>query len=424
MKVILNSISRSLCQFTRWICVGKTKAFLFLVLLFLALAGCEENQIQKVEVLDHDPYRDWELGIAVDGRYRKVLERELTLLPPGRTYELQATPRLRDGQSASTLFKVEDDESKIFIFENSRNLNLAEKFFESDRAGILNPINVSFKAPSQGGGYIAALEIEQTVSQYNLSQSRGNDRPEKTVQVQLQKTAHVLLPTISAEHFTKDGFVSGYEVGVYPQPKKSDKPFVRQNPQYYQVPDFFYRVDRESAGMKISEHFQLGQFDLDFEFLPGEFPQYIALDDRLIRKLELLIDRMNADGYEIETFNILAGFRSPKFNLGYKQEDEDFSLSETYSQHMYGRAVDLIVDRDGDGRMDDLDGNGRVTIDDARVILAYVDQIDKEALEGLNDLIGGAGVYYRHDIPDRQVQTPYIHIDVRGFVNAAGRPMR
>ena len=35
-------------------------------------------------------------------------------------------------------------------------------------------------------------------------------------------------------------------------------------------------------------------------------------------------------------------------------------------------AVDLIIDEMGDGKMDDLNGDGIITIDDARAILKYV----------------------------------------------------
>ena len=58
-------------------------------------------------------------------------------------------------------------------------------------------------------------------------------------------------------------------------------------------------------------------------------------------------------------------------------------------------------------------------------VLESVERIAPTELMGrVRDLLGGAGVYHRHDIPDREIQTPYIHIDTRGFADAAGKPVR
>ena len=72
---------------------------------------------------------------------------------------------------------------------------------------------------------------------------------------------------------------------------------------------------------------------------------------------------------------------------------------------MYGDAADVFVDNDGDGRMDDLNGDGRVDTRDAAVILAAVERIERAYPE----LAGGVGVYRA-----TSAHGPFAHVDVRG----------
>ena len=39
-------------------------------------------------------------------------------------------------------------------------------------------------------------------------------------------------------------------------------------------------------------------------------------------------------------------------------------------------------------------------------------------------LYGGAGIYDHHDFWDRPTKTPYVHMDVRGFLNENGTLIR
>jgi hypothetical protein len=73
---------------------------------------------------------------------------------------------------------------------------------------------------------------------------------------------------------------------------------------------------------------------------------------------------------------------------------------------MFGDAADVFVDNDGDGRMDDLNHDGRVDHRDARVILDAAERV-----EGLHpELRGGVGVYRA-----TSSHGPFAHVDVRGW---------
>jgi uncharacterized protein YcbK (DUF882 family) len=76
------------------------------------------------------------------------------------------------------------------------------------------------------------------------------------------------------------------------------------------------------------------------------------------------------------------------------------------SRHMYGDASDVFVDNDGNGIMDDLNGDRRVDERDAEVIQQAVERVERQ----YPSLVGGVGVYSAccgHG--------PFTHIDVRGY---------
>lgn len=410
---------RGLNYSPKWTCY----AFV-LPVLFFALSCDRQPEIEKVS---GDPCRDWSISLEADGVRLNTQPDTLTLLPPADRYRVISSFDKAGNQPSWEILspRLEKEEgtaltaSALLTGEPLAGVALA------DQIGVLSPRvhwqetpALSIPAPDEGGPYSIGLKVNQVLS------VQAGEKDRRWVHVQQEVKNPVLFPTLSSEHF-RDGHILGFEIGRYPDPTEGDPgSWVLKHPGKYQPPDFFYRVDRDTARMKISPHFQLGQFDMDYDYMLGEFPQYIPIDQKLIDKLELLLSDMNKAGYSISTFHILAGYRSPKFNLGYKREDEDFTLTTPFSQHMYGRAVDMIIDEDGDGVIDDLNGDGKIDIQDPRVIMEFVDKIDQGAIEGRNNLLGGAGVYYRHDIPDRDIQTPYIHVDTRGFTGNLGRPVR
>src|SRR5438093_9287178 len=75
------------------------------------------------------------------------------------------------------------------------------------------------------------------------------------------------------------------------------------------------------------------------------------------------------------------------------------------SRHMYGDAADVFVDADHDGRMDDLNGDGRVTLRDAKLLFAVAEGVEASHPE----LVGGLSAY-----PGNAAHGPFVHVDARG----------
>jgi hypothetical protein len=96
---------------------------------------------------------------------------------------------------------------------------------------------------------------------------------------------------------------------------------VKNHPEVYQPPKYFYEVTPETFRLKIFREYQLGDFDLDPRFLKHTYPRYIAIHPNILRKLALVEDLVRTKGHELTKFKIFYGFRSPAYNLGAKDED-------------------------------------------------------------------------------------------------------
>jgi hypothetical protein len=150
----------------------------------------------------------------------------------------------------------------------------------------------------------------------------------------------------------------------------------------------------------VSEHFQLRDFLTHDQ--PNVWPKYIALSPKLLDKLELVLTDLQQHGVDVSGVKVMSGFRTPQYNVS----GGDPTGRAALSRHMYGDAADIYIDSNHDGVMDDLNHDGRINIDDSRVILAAVDRVEAAHPE----LVGGAGVYVA-----APGHGPFIHIDTRGY---------
>jgi hypothetical protein len=243
-----------------------------------------------------------------------------------------------------------------------------------------------------------------------------------------RKSGEIHLQVPASYEEMEGGYLHGVSLGEYPNPYAPGvPPVVSANPHAYQPPGCFYRVDDRNRGLLVSRNFRLSSFDLTFDhWTPSyEVPyEFIALHPRLLEKLERLRSMVREEVDPQARFELLAGYRSPWYNETVKRVDREDTQTSEFSAHMYGRAADLIVDKNGDGVMDDLNGDGEINVADCRVLERLADRIDAVSEEGPDSLLGGFGVYPRHDITSRSVQTPYVHVDVRGYLNSQGMPPR
>lgn len=185
--------------------------------------------------------------------------------------------------------------------------------------------------------------------------------------------------------------LNDYRIGRY-----EAKPF-KNNP-VYKRPEGFVEVTPENLDVPVSPHFTLGEFVAK---QASGYPKYLILRERLLLKLEMILEAVNEKGIPTSGFHIMSGFRTPFYNRSIGNRTK-------YSRHLYGGAADFFIDTDGNNYMDDLNGDGQVTIADAVVLADVVkSQVDET---WYRPFIGGLGIY-----GPKPHRGPYVHIDVRGF---------
>ena len=193
------------------------------------------------------------------------------------------------------------------------------------------------------------------------------------------------------------GMVGAYNVGFWP----AELGTVRS--AAYDNPDGFIEVTPENQDTYVSEHFRLRDFVTHDSAQANVWPKVIVLHEELLDKLELVLADLQAHGIPAEHVVVLSGFRAPQYNEALGDE----SGRSLVSRHQYGDAADIIIDSNGDGRMDDLNHDGRVDRKDIQLILDAVNRVERAH----PDLVGGVGMY--HAIGEHG---PFAHIDVRGSV--------
>jgi hypothetical protein len=196
------------------------------------------------------------------------------------------------------------------------------------------------------------------------------------------------------------GRIGTYNIGNWPYEHRAPRS------SEYANPNGFIEVTAANESTYVSDHFRLCDFLTHDQ--QDTWPKYLVLNERLVDKLELVIEDLNAHGVRVEHLAIMSGFRTPEYNrqgVGEGGRARD-------SRHQYGDAADVFVDNEARGRMDDLNHDGRVDYRDARVIRDAVDRVEAAHPE----LVGGVGVYRGNS-----VHGPFAHVDARGVRARWGR---
>jgi hypothetical protein len=193
------------------------------------------------------------------------------------------------------------------------------------------------------------------------------------------------------------GSKSGAQVGQYRVGFWPDERGRRRNDAYGN-PTGFIEVTEENQDTYVSEHFRLRDFLTKNQ--REVWPKYLVLDERLVDKLELVITELRRSGYTADRLTVISGFRTPDHNRAVRA-----SGASADSRHQFGDAADVIVDSDGNGKMDDLTKDGRVNARDIALFVGAVERV--EAMHP--DLVGGLGIYR-----PTTYTSGYLHIDVRG----------
>jgi uncharacterized protein YcbK (DUF882 family) len=247
----------------------------------------------------------------------------------------------------------------------------------------------------------AQVELQPTQGTAGAAGAPGTVSQNPGVWNVVLKMANALRPASNVSVITlvpltakQSGRIGSYRVGSWPFERGgAPKPV-------YEPPPGLVKVTRENMNLWVSEHIQLKDF-----LTKGQtevWPKYVALQPKVLDKVELTLQELEKMGHPVKNIFVVSAFRTPDYNAGGGNTAGRGALS----RHMYGDAVDFCIDNDGDGRMDDLNGDGRVTVADGRVIGEAAERVEKAHPE----MIGGIGIY-----TPTGAHSGFVHLDTRGF---------
>lgn len=192
----------------------------------------------------------------------------------------------------------------------------------------------------------------------------------------------------------RGGRIGNYRIGNWPYEQGgAPKPV-------YRPPAGLIEVTPQNRETWLSEHIQLKDFVTKGQ--ENVWPKYVAVQPRILDKIELVIQELELMGHPVENIFAVSGFRTPAYNAG----GGNTSGRGKLSRHMYGDAMDIAVDNDNNNIMDDLNGDGRINLADARVIGEAVDRVERKYPQ----MVGGMHYY-----PPTGGHQGMVHIDTRGF---------
>ena len=193
----------------------------------------------------------------------------------------------------------------------------------------------------------------------------------------------VLVPTSQV----KNGWLNGYRIGAYPPASAR-----------YTPPKGFVEVTKDNEDTKVSPHFRLKQLICRQDTL-ADFPKYVVLEQRLLLKLETILERVNRMGFSTDTLHVMSAYRTPYYN---------HAIGDVkYSQHQWGSAADVYIDPHDKDRMEDLNRDGRIDIADSKFLYDRIEEWFER--KDLQKFEGGLGFY-----PATAAHPPFVHVDVRG----------
>jgi hypothetical protein len=166
----------------------------------------------------------------------------------------------------------------------------------------------------------------------------------------------------------------------------------------YAAPAGFIGVTAENQGTRLSTDFTMRDFLTHDQ--GNVWPKILVLQPRLLDKLELLRAELEREGLP-SRLHVMSGFRTPQYNA----QEVGAGGRAARSRHMYGDAADVFVDADQNGMMDDLNGDGKITVADAVVLRNAAERVEAD----YPSLVGGLSAY-----PATSAHGPFVHVDARG----------
>ena len=257
-------------------------------------------------------------------------------------------------------------ESTVHIKNQEKKPVKLEAKFNDILLNIDKPFGLTFKAPAEPGRYTLKIVDSRDSRQVLIN-------------------VFVLVPYDRMV----DGAIEGYQIDEYPRIKYKGL-------STYSRPKGFVRINKNDIDVFVSPHFRLRQFLCKQD---SGYPKFVVLQSKTLLMLEDFLKYVNDSGYSVDTFGVISAYRTPYYNRSIGNVPN--------SRHVYGDAMDLFIDRDKDGRLDDLDGDKKRDMNDVKVLYRLAVEFQENS-RGL--YVGGIGKYQ-----PKSHHGGFVHMDNRGY---------
>lgn len=342
------------------------------------------------------------LVVEVIGKGR-ISESMLLLAVPGEIFEF----RVNLGQELGRLGELPGDarptggsapanpQSGTLSLQANRQVDLRYSGGEVER---FRPFSIFWRAPLYSGLQTLNFAIQEDYAVSGAGQGKWKNQNGDQLQGKQEVTVMVQY------YFDRNQtLIEDYDIGVYQNEKSSYvSGIVQRRPELYTPPQWFLKVTPDLLDYKLSPHFELGDFASPME--KGR-PHYIAVDTDLLDYLEAVHDRVQKVYGPQAKVRILRAYMSPRERQQLAQRGANYT---TFSRFQYGDAVALVVDREGNGILSDLNMDGQINRDDANELADLLESV-RQSMK----MKGGLGVL---ESPEESSwpDTPYVVVDLRG----------
>lgn len=335
--------------------------------------------------------------VRLDGEWSSA---EAFVVLPGRTIQMRlivpevSAPSHRGGPASSSA----EGAARTFSLATSSECRWKIPY---GTPVSLKENQLEWVVPTGPGHYEVVCEIERhNTLRWTLGEASEKSRELPPLRASM--TFHILVP------FELDpegrGVIEGYPIGVYPRETAENvKAVIAAHRNRYRPPRWFVAVTPETRDLHVSEHFRLG------DFVPSaaeDVTAYFPYNANLCRALEAMLVDLRKSGVTAPRLRIVRGFVSPYDAERLRRQGIRLLR---WNRYQYGDAALIIVDRDGDSKMDDLDGDGMVDMRDAEVLSRVVSGVQRRL--GLSGWIGIYGQRSDKTLPE----TPMVGFDLRGW---------